>query len=89
MGETISAPTGYSDFTHRVPRPDHVGEPTPRGIPYPINMSPQKAAKLLNKAAARPGLEGKKRGHNKSSKHGKDRSKITVKVPGGPPIKMK
>lgn len=41
----------FSDFTHRDYRPDHVGNPTPKGIPYPILMSPQKAAGLLNKVA--------------------------------------
>jgi hypothetical protein len=81
-------PSGYSDFTHRPMRLDHEGDPTPRGIPYPVNMSPQKAAKLLNKAAAKPGVEGKRKGVGKGHKS-KDRSKITVKVPGGPSIKMK
>jgi hypothetical protein len=50
-------------------------------------MTPQKAAKLLVKAASKPGVDGKKKGSVKAK--GKDRSKITVKVPGGPPIKMK
>ena len=43
----------FSDFTHRDYRPDHVANPTPKGIPYPIGMSPSKAASLLNKVAAK------------------------------------
>ena len=89
MSESItSVPAGYSDFTHRDMRPDHIGSPTPSGVSYPVNMTPQKAAKLLVKAVSKPGLDGKKRGTGKSHKS-KDRTKITVKVPGGPSIKMK
>jgi hypothetical protein len=43
----------FKDFTHRDYRPNHVGDPTPKGVPYPIGMSPQKAGKLLIKVAAK------------------------------------
>lgn len=47
----------FTDFTHRHMRPDHVAPPTPRGIPYHINMTSQKAASLLNKVASKPKLK--------------------------------
>ncbi len=37
----------YIDFTH----PKYVPTLTPRGVQYPILMTPQGAAKILNKAA--------------------------------------
>ena len=52
----------FSDFTHRDYRPDHVGNPTPKGIPYPILMSPQKAASTLNKVAAKSRMMAKGKG---------------------------
>lgn len=88
MSEPTTAPQGYSDFTHRDMRPDHEPNPSQRGVSYPINMTPQKAAKLLVKAVAKPGLDKK---HRKGHARGKDHKsvRITVKVPGGPAIKMK
>lgn len=71
----------YSDFTHREMRPDHVGTPTPKGVPYPVNMSPQKAAKLLVKAAAKPGLGQKKHTKGKTKGHGKNTKTIAKTVP--------
>jgi hypothetical protein len=41
----------FSDFTHRDYRPFHAPNPTPKGIPYPILMTPQQAGGLLTKVA--------------------------------------
>lgn len=43
----------FSDFTHRDYRPDHVADPTPKGVPYNEFFSPQKLGSMLFKVAAK------------------------------------
>lgn len=43
----------FSDFTHRDMRPDHLPNPTKRGVAYDPFMTPQKAGRLLIKVAAK------------------------------------
>jgi len=43
----------FSDFTHRGYAVEHLPNPTKPGIPYPVNMTSQKAAALLNKCAVK------------------------------------
>lgn len=40
--------------------------PTPRGIPYPILMSPSKAAKILDKAGKKGVIGGRGKARTKS-----------------------
>lgn len=56
----------YSDFTH----PNHVPTPTPKGVQYPVGMTPQSAAKILDKAARKGkiGQKGKGKGRGKGHK---------------------
>lgn len=57
----------YVDFTH----PDYTPTPTPKGVQYPIGMTPQKAASLLIKAVRKPKVGQKRtkgKGHGKTGK---------------------
>jgi hypothetical protein len=59
----------FSDFTHRDYRPDHVANPTPRGIPYDPFMSPQQAGRILVKVArkSRNMVKGRRVGGGKAT----------------------
>lgn len=64
--------TPYVDFTH----PNYVPTPTPKGVQYPIGMSPQTAAKILDKAGRKGKIGQKGKG---KSKHGGRGGKALVK----------
>lgn len=69
-------PAPYMDFTH----PDYHSLPrstTPQGVQYPVGMSPQKAAKILDKAG-RAGIvwgKGVAKGRGKSGGKGRGKGK--------------
>lgn len=71
----------YVDFTH----PDYTPTPTPKGVQYPIGMTPQKAASLLVKAVRKPKLGQKQKGKGKGK--GKVHAKPTTAKPATTPRK--
>lgn len=58
--------TPYSDFSH----PGHVPTPTPKGIQYPVGMTPQAAARILDKAG-RKGIIGQRGAKGKGGGRGR------------------